>query len=280
MTGNERRPGRCGRFGSGLLPALLATLPALVAPGCGDGGESPTTPTVPPAPMVEFEVTDLEEGDGVEAETGFLVAGAYRGWIYDEAAADNRGEEFAAATEEDPLVFRLGAGQVIAGVDRGVAGMRVGGRRRMLIPAADAWGEQGTNLVPANSALVVEFELVFADPVPQSATDLVVGTGAVAEDGKRLTVHYTGWLYDPFAADHRGTQFDSSRDGEGFAFTLGDTGEGGVIDGWNEGVAGMRVGGQRRLVIPHDKAYGSNGRGTSIPPFATLLFEIELLTVE
>lgn len=273
-------PGRRGRFGSGLLSVVwFTTLPALVASGCGDGGESPTTPTVPPAPMVEFEVTDLEEGDGVEAETGFLVAGAYRGWIYDEAAADNRGEEFAAATEEDPLVFRLGAGQVIAGVDRGVAGMRVGGRRRMLIPAADAWGEQGTNLVPANSALVVEFELVFADPVPQSATDLVVGTGAVAEDGKRLTVHYTGWLYDPFAADRRGTQFDSSRDGEGFAFTLGDTGEGGVIDGWNEGVAGMRVGGQRRLVIPHDKAYGSAGR-TSIPPFSTLLFEIELLTVE
>lgn len=279
MTAPEGRPGGRGRLGPALPWMLLAALPAIVASGCGDGGESPTTP-VPPAPMVEFEVTDLEEGEGVEAEDGFLVAGVYRGWIYDEAAADDRGEEFAGATAEDPLVFRLGAGQVIAGVDRGVAGMRVGGRRRMLIPAADAFGTAGTTSVPANSALVVEFELVFADPVPFSVTELVVGTGAVAEDGKRLTVHYTGWLYDPFADDHRGDEFDSSRNGEGFDFTLGNTGEGGVIDGWNEGVVGMRVGGQRRLVIPHDKAYGSAGRGTSIPGFATLLFEIELLTVE
>ena len=279
MTAPAGRPGRRGRLGPALPWMLLAALPAIVASGCGDGGESPTTP-VPPAPMVEFEVTDLEEGTGVEAEDGFLVAGVYRGWIYDEAAADDRGEEFAGATTEDPLVFRLGAGQVIAGVDRGVAGMRVGGRRRMLIPAADAFGTAGTTSVPANSALVVEFELVFADPVPFSVTELVVGTGAVAEDGKQLTVHYTGWLYDPFADDHRGTQFDSSRDGEAFGFTLGDTGESGVIAGWNEGVVGMRVGGQRRLVIPHDKAYGSAGRRTSIPGFATLLFEIELLTVE
>lgn len=279
MTAPRCRSLRRDRPGAALRWTLPAALPAIVALGCGDGGESPTTP-LPPAPMVEFEVTDLEEGDGVEAEDGFLVAGAYRGWIYDEALADNRGEEFAMATAEDPLVFRLGAGQVIAGVDRGVAGMRVGGRRRMLIPAADAFGTAGTTSVPANSALVVEFELVFADPVPFSVTELVVGTGAVAEDGKRLTVHYTGWLYDPFADDHRGTQFDSSRDGEAFGFTLGDTGESGVIAGWNEGVVGMRVGGQRRLVIPHDKAYGSAGRRNSIPGFATLLFEIDLLTVE
>lgn len=280
MTALRCRSLRRDRPGAAFRWALPAALPAIVALGCGDGGESPTTP-VPPAPMVEFEVTDLEEGSGVEAEDGFLVAGAYRGWIYDEAAADNQGEVLeAAATAEDPLVFRLGAGQAIAGLDRGVAGMRVGGRRRMLIPAADAFGTAGTNLVPANSALVVEFELVFADPVPFSVTEMVVGTGAVAEDGKRLTVHYTGWLYDPFADDHRGDQFDSSRDGEGFAFTLGDTGESGVIAGWNEGVVGMRVGGQRRLVIPHDKAYGSAGRRNSIPGFATLLFEIELLTVE
>lgn len=279
MTTRER-PLRYRRLEASVAGALwLAGSVGLAASGCGDS-ESPTTPTVPPAPGIEFEVTDLEEGDGAEAEEGHLVAGAYQGWIYDAAAVDNQGVEFAGATAEDPLVFRLGVGQVIAGVDRGVLGMRVGGRRRMLIPAADGWGATGTTAVPANSALVVEFELVFADPVPLSSTDLVVGEGAPAETGKRLTVNYTGWLYDPFADDNRGNRFDSNQDRDPFAFTLGDTGEGGVIDGWNEGVEGMRVGGRRRLVVPHDKAYGSAGRGNSIPGFATLLFEIELLTVE
>jgi FKBP-type peptidyl-prolyl cis-trans isomerase len=101
-------------------------------------------------------------------------------------------------------------------------------------------------------------------------TDDQVGTGAVAEAGKNVSVHYTGWLMN-------GTKFDSSRDrGQPFTFSLG---AGRVIKGWDEGVAGMRVGGKRTLIIPPDLAYGSRATGP-IPPNSTLKFEVELLDVK
>ncbi|OGO50914.1 MAG: hypothetical protein A2148_02115 [Chloroflexi bacterium RBG_16_68_14] len=99
--------------------------------------------------------------------------------------------------------------------------------------------------------------------------DLQVGDGATAEAGRTISVHYTGWLED-------GTKFDSSLDrGQPFEFVLG---VGDVIEGWDRGVEGMKVGGKRRLVIPPELAYGEAGRG-SIPPNATLTFEVELLDV-
>jgi len=107
--------------------------------------------------------------------------------------------------------------------------------------------------------------------------DIVVGDGALAEPGNSVDVHYTGWLYDPSEADNKGSKFDSSVDrGEPFSFPLG---QGRVIAGWDNGVAGMRVGGQRVLVIPPAMGYGSRGAGNVIPPNATLLFEVELLGV-
>jgi FKBP-type peptidyl-prolyl cis-trans isomerase len=100
--------------------------------------------------------------------------------------------------------------------------------------------------------------------------DLTEGSGASAVSGKRVTVHYVGTLSD-------GTKFDSSRDrGKGFSFKLGG---GEVIRGWDEGVAGMKVGGVRRLTIPHELAYGERGYPGVIPPRATLVFEVELLSV-
>ncbi len=111
--------------------------------------------------------------------------------------------------------------------------------------------------------------------VPFSQTDLSVGTGAEAVTGRRATVNYTGWLYDPNAAENKGRRFDTSIGREPYTFTIGQRE---VIAGWDQGVPGMRVGGRRRLVIPPELAYGSQGRG-AIPPNATLIFEIELLTV-
>ena len=109
-------------------------------------------------------------------------------------------------------------------------------------------------------------------------TDSKVGTGAEAKSGRQVTVHYTGWLYDAKAADKHGKKFDSSKDhGEPFSFKLWG---GQVIRGWDQGVAGMKVGGTRTLVIPSELGYGQRGAGGAIPPNATLLFDVELLEVK
>jgi FKBP-type peptidyl-prolyl cis-trans isomerase len=109
-------------------------------------------------------------------------------------------------------------------------------------------------------------------------TDIKTGSGAAIKSGQTAVVHYTGWLYVKDADDNKGTKFDSSRDrNEPFRFRVGD---GEVIKGWDQGVAGMAVGGQRRLVIPPALGYGQRGAGGVIPPGATLLFDIELLGIE
>lgn len=114
--------------------------------------------------------------------------------------------------------------------------------------------------------------------VPFTQTDLRVGTGAEATNGRRVTVNYSGWLYAAGAADNKGTLFDSSLSAgrTPFVFLIGG---GGVIAGWDRGVTGMRVGGQRRLIIPPELAYGASGNGP-IPGNATLVFDIELLAVQ
>ena len=108
-------------------------------------------------------------------------------------------------------------------------------------------------------------------------TDTVVGKGKEAVAGKTVEVNYTGWLYEAKAEKQRGKQFDSSIGRGPFAFPLGG---GRVIKGWDEGVAGMKVGGKRTLVIPPEMAYGKNGAGGVIPPNATLVFDVELLDVK
>jgi len=109
-------------------------------------------------------------------------------------------------------------------------------------------------------------------------TDVVNGDGATAEAGQNIIVHYTGWLYAPGQPENKGEKFDSSVDrGEPFSFPLG---AGRVIRGWDEGFAGMQIGGKRILVIPPDMGYGSSGAGGVIPPNATLMFEVELLDIQ
>lgn len=108
--------------------------------------------------------------------------------------------------------------------------------------------------------------------------DQTTGSGPVAVPGSDVTVHYTGWLYDERRPDKRGEKFDSSVDrGEPFTFLLG---AGRVIRGWDDGVAGMHVGGKRVLMIPAHMAYGRKGAGGVIPPNASLVFEVELLAVK
>ncbi|MBV8934582.1 MAG: FKBP-type peptidyl-prolyl cis-trans isomerase [Alphaproteobacteria bacterium] len=106
-------------------------------------------------------------------------------------------------------------------------------------------------------------------------TDTKTGEGATASPGSKVSVHYTGWLYNNGA---KGAKFDSSIDrGQPFQFTLGAHQ---VIAGWDEGVAGMKVGGKRTLIIPPELGYGARGAGGVIPPNATLMFDVELLAVQ
>jgi FKBP-type peptidyl-prolyl cis-trans isomerase FkpA len=121
---------------------------------------------------------------------------------------------------------------------------------------------------PAMSAPITELQKI----------DTQVGTGREAEIGFNVTVHYTGWLYDPTAEGNKGKKFDSSVDRkEPFNFFLGGQQ---VIQGWDEGFAGMKIGGKRTLIIPPEMAYGARGAGGVIPPNATLVFDVELLDVK
>jgi FKBP-type peptidyl-prolyl cis-trans isomerase FkpA len=135
----------------------------------------------------------------------------------------------------------------------------------LVVTAAGCSGDNGTSPSTVPSA-----------NVPFSSTDLRAGTGAEAQNGRRVTVNYTGWLYSASAVDNKGSQFDTSAGRGPFSFLLG---AGQVIQGWDRGVIGMRVGGQRRLIIPPDLGYGSSGSGP-IPGNATLVFDVELVTVQ
>lgn len=132
--------------------------------------------------------------------------------------------------------------------------------------------------IVAGALFLAPFLALAEDVETLQIIEVVEGTGEVAEAGQVAVVHYTGWLYDADAEDNRGEKFDSSVDrDEPFKFPLG---AGRVIRGWDEGVAGMKVGGKRRLVIPPDMAYGERGAGRVIPPNAVLVFDVELLDLE
>jgi FKBP-type peptidyl-prolyl cis-trans isomerase FkpA len=138
----------------------------------------------------------------------------------------------------------------------------------LTLATVTACAQTGAPPAPAAAAVEVK-ELV--------KTDTLVGTGRQAEKGKAVSVHYTGWLYDPAAPGQKGKKFDSSLDRKvPFGFILG---AGKVIKGWEEGVVGMKEGGKRTLVIPASLGYGDRGAGGVIPPGATLLFEVELLKI-
>jgi len=250
---------------------------------------SPKTPTeVDPADLVEsatgLKYYDIQEGDGAEAVPGTVVRLHYTGWLED-------GTKFDSSVDRGtPVSFPLGQNAVLPGWEEGVTGMKVGGKRQIIIPPDLAYGSEGAGgVIPPDTTIVIEVELLDvaqgSPDAPAEVTpddyvvadsglkyyDLAVGTGPVAQSGQAVQVHYTGWLAD-------GTKFDSSLDrGEPFSFTLGS---GQVIPGWDEGVTGMQVGGVRQLVVPPDLGYGSTGAGEVIPPDATLIFEVELLAIQ
>jgi len=138
----------------------------------------------------------------------------------------------------------------------------------LLLAAIASCTGQTTGPAPAATSPVNSLE----------SDDLKVGTGAPIAAGQQAVVQYTGWLYDASTADKKGKEFDSSANsGQPFRFVIGG---GQVIKGWDQGVAGMQVGGRRRLIIPADLAYGQEGAGGVIPPGATLVFEVTLVGIE
>ena len=134
-------------------------------------------------------------------------------------------------------------------------------------PASQPMSATAPAAAPADASAITEL----------MKQDVMVGTGPAIAAGQTAVVHYTGWLYDSAAPDHKGAKFDSSRDhGQPFSFPVG---AGRVIAGWDQGVVGMQVGGQRTLIIPASLGYGADGGGP-IPPNATLLFDIELVGIQ
>lgn len=259
------------------------------APGPRLGSRKPL-----PVPAKAYTTTpsglryfDLQEGTGPTPEPGQRVRVHYDAWTEDGQLFDS------SLPKLHPFEFTLGAGQVIPGWDEGVSTMRVRGKRQLVIPPELAYGDQGRPGLPPNATVIMEVTLMEivgvsarsapAAPTPVPEGDYVVtpsglkyfdleeGSGASPEPGQKVVVDYTGWLTS-------GRKFDSSLDRpEPISFTLG---VGQVIPGWDEGLASMKVGGKRQLVIPADLGYADKGFPPVIPPGATLVFEVQLVDVK
>jgi peptidylprolyl isomerase len=233
-----------------------------------------------PAPVTSLKSEDLVVGTGREAKLGDTLTVNYTGWLLEKYPNQPFDE---SSLHDAPFQFVLGKGEAIEGWDKGLVGMKVGGKRKLTVPAELGYGAAGAGdgRIPPNATLVFEVELLnVLGPVPatlpaSSVTelkieDLVVGSGAAAKNGDTVSVHYTGWL-------ENGTKFDSSVGGDPIEFVLGS---GRVIPGWEKGLLGMKVGGKRKLTIPPSLGYGASGAGDTIPPNATLIFEVELVAIK
>ena len=149
----------------------------------------------------------------------------------------------------------------------------------LTLPLVSGCGYFGRKATPEEERAMREDDLKCqTDKVRLEVADVAAGSGNEARPGRRVAVHYTGWLFHPDKPGNHGRQFDSSRDrGEPYEFTLG---QGAVIPGWDQGISGMKVGAKRTLVIPPNLAYGRTGNPPLIPANATLVFDVELTAVK
>ncbi len=216
-----------------------------------------------PQPL-EQEVVQEGSGDWSASE-GDKVRVHYTGWLK-EFESDT---VFDSSRERQPFVVAVGANQVIPGWEMALPGMKEGEIKRIVVPHFLAYGSQDKGNIPPYSTLYFEMEML--GPVQEGELKITTqkeGQGEPVKKGDKLNVHYTGWL-DSFDGEQT---FDSSREREPFTLTVGS---GQVIQGWDQGLIGMKPGEVRLLEIPYNLAYGPQGRPPKIPGYATLYFEVE-----
>lgn len=220
--------------------------------------------------MTELKIVDTVEGKGsAVVKSGDQVRVHYTGKLTDGTVFDS------SIPRGEPFEFTVGAGLVIAGWDEGLLGMKAGGKRTLTVPPEMGYGQAGIGPIPGNATLVFDIELLEIVEVPPEGElqvqEVAVGSGKQAQAGNLVRVHYIGRLVD-------GTCFDESYNrGEPIEFQLG---AGMVIRGWEQGIAGMKEGGKRKLTIPYNLAYGADGYPGVIPPYATLVFDVELVEIK
>ncbi len=216
----------------------------------------------------EFKIETIKEGTGDKVVSdGDVVLVHYVGRLGNV----KDGEVFDSSREKGkPFPVTVGSGQVIAGWEKGLQGMKKGEVRTLSIPHYLAYGLAEKPKIPPKSRLFFEVEVMdFVQPGELKSETVTKGEGTAIKSGEKGDFHYTGWL-DGFESDKK---FDSSLDrDQPIAVTLG---AGQVIKGWDEGLVGMTPGEVRRLTIPYNLAYGPDGRPPTIPPFATLYFEVK-----
>ena len=269
------------------VPTSIEIVPTPTPAGDVDNADLSVKPlvTIPPSsPPTELLIEDLVVGSGSPVGVGDFLIMDYVGVSY------STGLQFDASWDRgSPFPFELGAGRVIQGWDQGIVGMSVGGRRSLTIPPELAYGENGSGSgsIGPNETLVFVVDLIASVPAnlekpteeltSESTTELKTndiseGSGAIVQPGNVVYIHYVG------VSASTGEQFDSSWDRGRSEFIGYISGTGNVIQGLDEGLLGMQVGGRRTVVIPPDLAYGENGAGDGlIAPNETLIFSVDLL---
>lgn len=252
-----------------ILTAALAALLVLAVALAGCSKQEETAAPVEIMPGLSY--VDSVIGQGAEVQSDDFVLVHYTGWLYEDGV---KGNQFDSSVERgEPIGFPLGRSFVIQGWEKGLPGMKAGGKRTLIIGPEMGYGERGhPPVIPPNSTLIFDLEIVDLPKVDVEV--LSEGTGAIAEVGDNVSVDYTGWVWENGA---KGEQFDSSSNaGRPYNFTLGARM---VIPGWDLALEGMKVGTKARLIIPPVLAYGKRGSGPKIPADATLCFEVELVEI-
>ena len=226
---------------------------------------------------------DEKIGTGDYPEKGDLLVVHYTGTLEDGTVFDS------SVKRNEPIEFPIGMGRVIKGWDEGLLTMKVGGKRKLIIPSDLGYGSRGAGgVIPPDATLLFDVELIEIKPIFVDTDFSLPGKEVNYDSGLKTIVHKEGKGKTPVAGDNivvhykgmlaNGIEFDNSHSrGTPFSFSVG---QGRVIPGWDEALLKMKTGEKRTLIIPPNLGYGEKGAGGAIPPNSTLIFEVELIKIE